>query len=240
MNAERSADKRWKKRVLRKIAYMNPVELAERHPRLYHVTEPGAWLSIKKNGLLSTAHLLNLFDIDHEQRTIIETKRRPLPVTLEHPHYGSAVINDNLPLNEKSLANCLDDHLLPADWLRILNSRVFFWASEEGLNRLLNAKLNRTRAREVLIIDTLSLAKAHAEQIEICPINSGSTLRKPARRGMNTFTPLLEHSFHDWSRLRGRRDKILEVTVKDHVTDIAEHILDVVLADDGKMKPGSI
>ncbi len=130
--------------------------------------------------------------------------------------------------------------MLPADWLRILNSRVFVWASEEGLNRLLNAKLNRTRAREVLIVDTLSLAKTHAERIEICPINSGSTLRKPARRGMNTFTPLLEHSFYDWSRLRGRRDKILEVTVRDHVPDIAEHILDVVLADEGKMKPGSL
>lgn len=214
---------------------MSPEDLSARHPRLYHVTEPGAWSNIKEKGLLSTAHLLNLFDTNQEQRTIIETKPRSSSVTLQHPLHGRVIINDNLPLSEKALTKCLDHNLLPADWLRILNSRVFFWANEEGLNRLLNAKLNRTRAREVLIVDTLSLAKAHAERIEICPINSGSTLRKAARRGLNTFTPLLEHSFNDWSKLRGGRDKILEITVKDHVADIAEHILDVVLVDKGKI-----
>lgn len=217
---------------------MSPEDLSERHPRLYHVTEPGAWLNIKKNGLLSTSYILNMFNVGIEQRTIIETKPRPSSILLEHPLHGCVILNDNIPLSEKALAKCLDHNLLPADWLRILNSRVFFWASEEGLNRLLNAKLNRTRAREILIVDTLSLAKAHAERIEICPINSGATLRKAARRGLNTFTPLLEHSFNDWSRLRGRRDEILEITVKDHVIDIAEHILDILLIDKGNSKPG--
>ena len=30
----------------------------------------------------------------------------------------------------------------------------------------------------------------NTDDIEICPINSGSTIRKPARRGLKTFTPL--------------------------------------------------
>ncbi len=206
---------------------MTPKELAARHPRLYHVTEPGAWASIAQKGLLSTTYLLGLFEIEPELRTRIETKPRPTAIPLEHPLHGCVIINDNQPLNEKALACCLNGGLTPADWLRILNSRVFFWASEDGLNRLLGARFNRNRTREVIVIDTLSLATAHAERLELCPINSGSTLRKAARRGLDTFTPLLHHSFKDWSKRRGQRDKILEITVRDHVTDIAQHMIDV-------------
>ncbi|MBY0292439.1 MAG: hypothetical protein K2W92_04035 [Alphaproteobacteria bacterium] len=206
---------------------MTPEELAARHPRLYHVTEPGAWASVAQKGLLSTTRLLDLFEIEAELRIRIETKRRPAAVPLEHPTHGRVIINDNQPLNEKALTCCLDGGLTPADWLRLLNSRVFFLASEEGLNRLLGARFNRHRPREVIVINTLSLATAHAERIELCPINSGSTLRKAARRGLDTFTPLLHHSFKDWSKHRGRRDQILEITVRDHVTDITHHMIDV-------------
>jgi hypothetical protein len=206
---------------------MTPEELAERHPYLYHVTEPGAWKGIKQNGLLSTTRLLDLFEVDKEKRVIIETQRRPSSIIIEHSRYGRAIINDNLPLNEKSLANCLDHGLTPSDWLRILNSRVFFWASQDGLDSLLGARLNRNRAREILVVDTLSLAKAYADHIELCPINSGATIRKAARRGLNTFSPLGQYSFNEWSRLRGQRDHIREVTVRDAIPDIANHILDV-------------
>jgi hypothetical protein len=207
---------------------MIPEELAARHPRLYHVTEPGAWLSIKQNGLLSTTRLLDLFELEGPQREILETKRRPSAVLLEHPRHGRATLNDNLPLSEQALANCLDVGLTPADWLRMLNARVFFWASQEGLNRLLGARLNRNRLREVIVVDTLSLAKAHAARIELCAINSGATLRKAARRGLGTFTPMLQYTFNDWSKLRGRCDQVLEVTVRDYVTDIAQHTIEVL------------
>jgi hypothetical protein len=207
---------------------MTPEELAARHPRLYHVTEPGAWKSIKQKGLLSTTCLLDLFEVEKERRVILETKRRPAAVVLEHPHHGRVIVNDNLPLSEPALAKCLEGGLLPADWLRILNARVFFWASQEGLNRLLNARHNRNRSREVIVVDTLSLAKAHAARIELCAINSGATLRKAARRGPGTFIPMLQYSFYEWSKLRGGRNQILEVTVQNYVKDIAQHTLEVL------------
>lgn len=203
---------------------MTPKELAARHPFLYHVTTPGAWESIKKNGLLSTTQLLDLFEINAEMRKTIETKRRESAIVIEHPHYGRAIINDNLPLNEKSLSKCLDHGLTTADWLRMLNSRVFFWASKEGLNRLLGARLNRNRLREVLVVDTLSLATTYIDQIEICPINSGATIRKAARRGLNTFSPLEQYSFNEWRKLRGRSDRILEITVRGAILDISDHV----------------
>lgn len=209
---------------------MTPEELAARHPLLYHVTEPGAWKSIKKNGLLSTSRLLDLYEVGGLKRETIETKRRPTAVVLDHPRHGQVILNDNVPLSEHALTKCLDDQLTPSEWLRVLNVRVFFWSSKESLDRLLNARLNRQRQREVVVVDTLSLAKAHAPRMELCPINSGATLRKPARRGLSTFTPLLSYHFNDWSKLRGRRDEIREVTIQDQVIDIGDHMVDVFLS----------
>jgi hypothetical protein len=200
---------------------MTPGELSARHPRLYHVTAPGAWPSIARHGLLPTAALLRLFEADPTQHAALTTTRRPAEVRLEHPVHGTAILNDNLPLTEQALAACLDDGLTPQDWLRLLNDRVFFWADSTGVDRLLGARMNRERARIVLVFDTLCLSLAHAERVEICPINSGSTIRKPARRGLATFTPLLAKSFPEWQRQRKRRDRVLEVVVRGGIPDIA-------------------
>lgn len=210
---------------------MTPEELSARHPRLFHVTEPGAWPSIRQLGLLSTRRLLDLFEVDGDRSTALARRRRPEAVPLVHPRHGGAVLNDNLPLSEKALAGCLDDGLTPADWLEKLNERVFFWADGDGLDRLLGARMNRGRRREVIVADTLSLARAHADRIELSPINSGSTLRRPARRGLSTFSPLAAHSYGDWRKLRGKRDRIVEVTVRGGVPDIARHVLEIRTTD---------
>jgi hypothetical protein len=206
---------------------MTAEELSTRHPRLYHVTLPGTWASMQVHGMLSTSRLLDLYGVTGLDRDAIEGRCRPRAVTLEHPALGRAVINDQRPMSERALARCLDGEMTPVDWLALLNARVFFWAGEDGLTRLLGARGNRTRALEVLVIDTLSLARSHADRVELSPINSGATLRKPARRGPTTFTPLSALSYEAWARRRGRRDRILEVTVMDGVPDIARHLVAV-------------
>lgn len=205
---------------------MTPEDVAALHPRLFHVTTPGALPSILRHGLLPTAALLDLFDVPPPDRPAIEAERRPGSVTLHHPLHGTATITDNLPLSVRALAACLDDGLQPADWLRLLNARVFLWADRGGLDRLLNARLNRTRARDVLVFDTLGLARACTGRVEISAINSGATIRRPARRGLATFTPLERHPYATWRRLRDQHDRILEVTVVGGIPDPAPHLVD--------------
>ncbi len=219
---------------------MTPEELAARHPRLFHVTLPGATASILKRGLLPASRLLELFEAGPEQRMRLERAPRPAAVPLCHPLHGTAVINDQAPMTAAGLAKCLDDGLAPADWLALLNRRVFFWSGEEGLARLLGARANRMRTVDVLIVDTLGLARAFAETIEICPINSGATMRRPARRGLSTFTPLLALPYEAWSRQRGRRDRILEVTVVGGVTDIGRYVVEVRRAAPGSPRSASL
>ena len=203
---------------------MSPEDFAQRHPSLFHVTDPDAWPGILRHGLLPTRDLLSLFAVAPADRAALERRRRPIGVRLHHPEHGTAVLNDNLPLSEAALLRCLDDRLSPEDWLLMLNARVFFWCSETDVARLVGARLNRNRPRLVLELDTLSLLRAAAGRVELAAINTGSTIRKPARRGLSTFTPLARHAYRDWQRLRGGLDRPREVTVVGAVAGIARHL----------------
>lgn len=199
---------------------MTPAELAAEHPRLYHITTPGMLPSILEHGLLPTSALLTLLAVPERERQIIERQRRPLPVQLRREGQDDIIINDNLPLSEKALAACLDDGLSPQDWLLMLNARAFFWPDKENMRNHLAARFNRGKTKLVLEFDTLLLAQTYAQRLELAPFNTGSTIRKPARRGLSTFTPLATYRFSDWRKLRGGRDNIKEVAAVGGIPDV--------------------
>jgi hypothetical protein len=204
---------------------VSPEDLAAKHPYLYHLTDPAALPGILRHGLLPTSGLLSLFEVPQADRVAIERRRRSAGVPITHPVHGTAMITDNLPLSEAALTVCLDDGLSPEDWLLFLNQRVFFWPDEENLDGHRHARLNRGRERLVLVLDTLSLVRQHHEHVQLTAINTGATLRKPARRGLATFVPAHLHSYEGWRRLRGGRDRLKEVAVVGGVADIADHLV---------------
>ncbi len=206
---------------------MTAEDLAARHPILFHLTCLSAVPSILKHGLLPTTELLTLFGASPAQRLEIEGQPRPARVELSHPVHGHAVITDNSPLRMSSLAGCLDDRLTPAEWLRMLNLRVFFWVAESGLQSLAGARLNRNVDMAILVLDTLSTARAHHAKMELCPINSGATIRRPARRGLATYSPLGRYDYASWRGLRGGRDSVKEVTLVGGLADVALHIKEI-------------
>src|SRR5258707_5561077 len=110
-----------------------------RFPRLYHMAQLGSWPSIVKYGLLSTTALLDLFESRGDERFRIESCHRPESIPILHPKHGCAVIRDQKPMSDRSVRKALVGTLEPTDWYRELNSRVFFWLTEERLNTLLNS-----------------------------------------------------------------------------------------------------
>ena len=209
---------------------MSPEDLAARHPKLFYQTAPGAWPLIRSHGLLPAADLVRRAGAKLDALT---RRRRPGEVGLL-TDFGPVTVNDNVPLSHRALERCLTDGLSPADWCAMLAERVFFWTSEAGLARLRGARTNRGRERLTLVVDTLSLARAHHRRVELSPINSGSTIRKPARRGLHTFAPMDEfETYRDWAEQRMRlglvksRDAVREVTVRGGVPDIADHVVEV-------------
>lgn len=162
------------------------------------------------------------------RRRNLMTGRRIDRVPLDHPAYGHIVINDNRPLSVAKLAKVLDDGLSPADWLRMLNERVFFFTSKKPLETLQGAQLNRGEAKDLIEVDTLALATRYWNAMEIVPFNSGNTNYAAARRGIATFAPLRATSYEKWRWRRGRKspDTIKEVAIRGSVSDLRDFVIE--------------
>jgi hypothetical protein len=186
-------------------------QLIERFPRLFHVTEAGAWRSIRRHGLLSASALLDLYDVGEPRRSSIEAEPRSQNVVLDDPLLGRAVIRDNRPLRLDILRRCLDGSV--ADWCRLLNARVFFWASERRLDNHLRARGHRGQPREVVVVETRRLLARDRDSISLCAFNSGSALYPNApRRGPQSFVRIGDYT----------SDRVAEVCVDWALADVEE------------------
>ena len=204
-------------------------DLVSTHPLLYHMSAQGSWPSIMKHGLLSTTALLDLFEYKSEQRKKIESCRRAEWMNLRHISHGEVKIRDQKPLIETGLSKALPDTMKPEDWYRILNEMVFFFPSKQRLKIMLKAYNNCRNT--VLVVPAKSLLEAHRQNVYWSPINSGYSLQRPACRDRNTFIrlgrePKLKHGKNP--------KKIIEITIKHQVLDIAKHVKCVVEVGKGK------
>ena len=205
---------------------MTPDELAERLPRLHHITDRAAWPMIERHGLLTTDQIVERFVADPAERERLRTERRTDFVVVHDGPDGRVTINDNLPLHFNTLAPALDDGLTPAEWLRLLNGRVYFWPDVERGAGFLRAGRRGGREKLLLTFDTRSLAAAYEGRLDLAPINTGSAVRKAARRGHATFTPASAVGWDEWRRLRGRLDKVAEISVRGGVPDALDHLVE--------------
>lgn len=211
---------------------MTDAELAELVgdcPTLYHMTECGGWASVRRHGLLSTSALLDLYGVEGSWREAIEGRRRDRSVALDHPTLGRATIRDQQPMDDAGLARCLDDGILPGEWYRLLNRKVFFWLTPARLQRLLNARLNRDLEHDVLELDTASLVAAYRDAIVLSPINSGVTRPFPVRRGRATFLPIADYPYARWRSCRPRGERVVELAVDHSVPDVARFVRRVTI-----------
>lgn len=207
---------------------IDPAQLVERYPRLYHMAADGSWDSIVRHGLLSTSALLDLFEYRDAQRYRLEAAHRPESVVIEHPIHGQAVIRDQKPMDDTGLRRSLLG-MTREDWYRNLNSRVFFWLTLERLYRMLNAAAYRNQTHAVLIVDTKGLLQRHRDRVMLSAMNTGATKPYPFPRGPSTFQRLETYPLAAMVKKRGNRDPIVELAVDYSVPDIREIVLAVKL-----------
>lgn len=196
-------------------------------PRLYHMAAKGSWFSIKENGLLSTSGLLDLYKVEGKFRSEIESKHRPNSIVIKANNLVSAVVRDQKPMSDGGLMRCLQDGLTPEDWYRNLNSKVFFWLTEDRLFRLLGARAYREIEHDVLVVDSRSLVDANRSNVQLCPINSGCTKPFPHPRGLGTFQSIPDYPYAAWKTKRGKGERVVELCVEGGVKDISDHIVEV-------------
>lgn len=110
----------------------------------------------------------------------------------------------------------------------MLNSKVFFWLSRERLIQLLNAGTYCTREHDVLELDANAVVNAYAQQIVLCPINSGCTKPFPHPRGSSTFLEIPQYPYAHWKRKRKRGERAVELAINYSVPDVANYVKRVV------------
>ena len=209
---------------------MTPEDFAARHPRLVRLSFADTLPGIRAHGLLPARDLAARGGLD-----LADTRRAArLPVRLPDGH--RAWITDNRPLSERKLAGILDDDLTPADWMGILNERVFFWTNDRFGRTNLTARKRLGYESEWHVFDTLRLLSPVWDRAEISAINTGATVRQAPRRGRDTFAPLATLDYDAW-RTRRREaglirwlDAVQEVTVRGGLPQAADALLDVAAA----------
>lgn len=197
---------------------MKPETLATICPVLYHMAEQGAWPSIRTHGLLSTEALLDLFEVHGSRRERILGSRRTCSETICHTKHRPAVIRDQKPMDDKGLRRCLPKGVTPEDWYRLLNSKVFFWATLDRLETLLKAYSESRHT--ILVIDTAALVRRYGDKIAVTTMNTGATKPMPHPRGYDSFVELSKFDYHASRRMRGKSKAIAEVTIGYAVRDI--------------------
>lgn len=202
-------------------------ELVADCPVLFHMSEAGAWPTIRRHGLLCPHASLDLFGIEGEARAAA-LRRRPESVVLERDDLGRIVLRDQKPLSDKALARCLRDGLTAEGWHARLNGRVFFWLSRARVLTLLAGRAYRHCAHEILEVETAPFVATHREAIELSPINSGATGRFAAPRGADTFLPIDAYPYAQWRKGRRRGERAVELTVPEAVPDVVRFVTRVV------------
>jgi hypothetical protein len=205
---------------------MNTSDLFQWYPRLYHMAEDGAWNGIRKRGLLSTANLIELFEISEPKRTQLLEKRRSESIELTHPLHGRAILRDQKPLWPTKLQNLLTDMSVP-QWVRLLNGHVFFWLHPDRLMRLLNARSYRERPHVVLTLDTRSLVSRYEELVRLSRINSGAIAYMNGSRGSTTFQRIADYQHPKPRSLRELPKHVAELAIPGKVPDLERHVLRV-------------
>jgi hypothetical protein len=216
---------------------LKEADLLRHFPRLWHMAEDGSFDSIRTHGLLSTSALLDLYGTEGDDRKTLESTRRPQSVRISKPGLPDATVRDQKPMTEAALKKCLPSNLTAAAWFEILNGRTFFWLSRERLRGLLAARAYRKRPQTVLTVDTASLLKAHRQNVELSPLNSGATLYVPQPRDRNTFRSIDDYPFEE--RLKKTRKpelSVVELVIKGGVPDISDHLIAAHQVFQGKQK----
>jgi hypothetical protein len=205
-------------------------ELVDTYPRLYHLTHLDNWPLIRQLGLLSTSALLDLFEIDGDERRAVESCNRRDLVPIRSAAHGLAILRDQKPMDDRGLARALTDGITPTEWYRLVNRHVFFWVDRRRVDRLLGARAYRNGRHALLVVRTRDLLDRHSDQVVLSPLNTGATKPMPHPRGRDCFVRPAAYPFAQLVQRRSRRDAVVELAIPTAVPDLLyalERVLEV-------------
>ena len=200
---------------------MDAQEFARRvGDHLIHVTLAENIPSIEENGLIRPVKMAAICSVPTKS-LLLRTE------ALKLRSAGiSARLNSQawLVAGRNQASNFLDGHSLET-WSAQLDDRLFFWPKQKG--EAFARSLSNRGDHVALQLDSRLFYDAFSAQIDLAPINTGSAMRRAARRGDWIYVPAQASwdTFADNRIKRGltkTRDSVTEVSLK---TDIPRDIL---------------
>lgn len=206
---------------------MQPQDLWQHYPVLYHIAWGGSWPSINEHGLLSTEALLRSYGKSDDEITALTHARRQHWVEIDCPGRPRATLRDQKPLTDGGLRRALPDSIQPWQWYDLINSMVFFWPTKKRLKTMISASTYQEIEHDVLLVDTETLVRLEESNVRLSRMNSGSTKPMAHPRDMDLFKRFGDYPFETRLRNQGRERAVAEVCVIERVDRIREAVVDV-------------
>ena len=195
---------------------MNVDEFLDKCPVLCHVAAPGAWSSIREHGFRTAAQLIAAADLTDDERATLLNEPRRETVTLSVS--GRAVqLRDQAPLlKRRDVGSLMGDDMTVADWIQVLNERVYLFADRTAMAKVLSKYVDVDGAQEVITLSPRRFIETFRSVVELSDQNTGAVARKAGpQKNRRTFRLL--HDFPSNKRPS-------EVTVVGGFTDLSSVI----------------
>ncbi|MCW2751255.1 MAG: hypothetical protein JWR83_2365 [Aeromicrobium sp.] len=159
---------------------------------------------------MSAAQLIEAADLDAERRAELHETPRRDPVSLR-VNGVDVVLRDQAPLFKADLATVLEPGLTTADWVRLLNRRVYLFTDPAAMRKILEKYVASDGSQEVISFSPRRLLEADRMRIELSAKNTGAIARRSdPYKGRDTFVSVFR--FPD--------RKPAEVTILDGLDDL--------------------
>lgn len=211
-----------------RVLCVTPERFLEHCKSLWHVGPAGSWPQIARTGLRTAEQLILQGDLDEEARKDLLT--RPRRETTRFTIDGEEVaLRDQGRLSaRKDLATDYSEGFDEAQWIGLLNRRVYLFCDGAKMRTFLKKYVERDGAQDVLVISPLRLLQAVGPQIEITAPSTGAI----ARRTGSQKSP---ESFLSIARSPDR--KPAEVTIVDGLDDLGAIVRAERHHADGSVEP---
>lgn len=181
-----------------------------RHQVLWHVTTLGAWESIADDGLRTAAQLIAASDLPDDEKSALAQTPREEPVSLTVEGVPVVLRDQGRLLARKDASASAGDAVLEP-WVRLLNQRVYFFATRREMEPMLEKSL-ADGGHDVLQVMTRRLVDDVGLRLELASQNAGAIARTASAQKLgDTFRTV--RRFDD-------RKPAREVTVVDGVRDV--------------------
>ncbi len=199
-------------------------EFVVKYPHCYHLTAAGAWPHLRQHGLLSTSRVLEQHGRGDDPAG---SQHRAAGVRLEGTdQLPTVLVRDQIPLSLAQLPGVLTD-MTSEEWLRTLNSRVFFFVRRDDALALSKARAYRTQEHELVTVTTRSLVNACASRVQLAHLTTGTVQRASGKRGSDTFQSIDTYA--------GTMSSVKELTVLDGVVPLLPHVARVETVSEGQV-----